>query len=183
MNYDNYINNSIKAIPPSGIRRFFDIANEMDDVISLSIGEPDFQTPWHIRDEGIRSLEKGKTWYSPNRGFSELLNGISDYFERKFGVKYEADKQVLVTVGGSEAIDLAFRTLVNEGEEVIIPEPSFVCYEPLTVMAGGKPVIIKTKNEDSFRLKAKDLEAAITPKSKLFFIPYPNNPTCAIMAK
>lgn len=183
MNYDNYINNSIKAIPPSGIRRFFDIANEMDDVISLSIGEPDFQTPWHIRDEGIRSLEKGKTWYSPNRGFSELLNGISDYFERKFGVKYEADKQVLVTVGGSEAIDLAFRTLVNEGEEVIIPEPSFVCYEPLTVMAGGKPVIIKTKNEDSFRLKAKDLEAAITPKSKLLVLPYPNNPTGAIMAK
>lgn len=183
MNYDNYINNSIKTIPPSGIRRFFDIANEMDDVISLSIGEPDFQTPWHIRDEGIRSLEKGKTWYSPNRGFSELLNGISDYFERKFGVKYEADKQILVTVGGSEAIDLAFRTLVNEGEEVIIPEPSFVCYEPLTVMAGGKPVIIKTKNEDSFRLKAKDLEAAITPKSKLLVLPYPNNPTGAIMAK
>lgn len=183
IDYDKYLNDHIKTVKPSGIRKFFDIANEMDDVISLSIGEPDFQTPWHIRDEGIKSLEKGKTWYSPNRGFMELRQEIANYYERRFGVPYDAKKQTLVTVGGSEAIDLAFRTLVQQGDEVIIPEPSFVCYEPLAVMAGGTPVIIKTKNEDNFRLKAKDLEAAITPKSKLLVLPFPNNPTGAIMEK
>ncbi|HCI59803.1 MAG TPA: pyridoxal phosphate-dependent aminotransferase [Ruminococcus sp.] len=155
----------------------------MDDVISLSIGEPDFQTPWHIRDEGIKSLEKGKTWYSPNRGFMELRQEIANYYERRFGIPYDYKNQTLVTVGGSEAIDLAFRTLVQQGDEVIIPEPSFVCYEPLAVMAGGTPVIIRTKNEDNFRLKAKDLEAAITPKSKLLVLPFPNNPTGAIMER
>lgn len=183
IDYDKYLNDSIKTVNPSGIRKFFDIANEMDDVISLSIGEPDFQTPWHIREEGIKSLEKGKTWYSPNRGFADLLNEISNYYERRFNVKYEAKTQTLVTVGGSEAIDLAFRTLIQPGDEVIIPEPSFVCYEPLTIMAGGVPVIINTKNEDNFRLKAEDLEKAITPKSKLLVLPFPNNPTGAIMEK
>lgn len=183
IDYEKYLNDSIKSIKPSGIRKFFDIANEMDDVISLSIGEPDFQTPWHIREEGIKSLEKGKTWYSPNKGFAELREEISKYYNRRFNVYYEPKKQTLVTVGGSEAIDLAFRTLVQPGDEVIIPEPSFVCYEPLAVMAGGKPVIINTKNEDNFRLKASDLEKAITEKSKLLVLPFPNNPTGAIMEK
>lgn len=183
MNYDKYINNRIQSIPPSGIRRFFDIGNEMENVISLSIGEPDFQTPWHIRDEGIRSLEKGKTWYTPNRGFAELREEIANYFDRKFNVKYDPSEQVLVTVGGSEAIDLAFRTLISKGDEVIIPQPSFVCYEPLAVMAEGTPVIINTKSEDHFRLKPDDLKVAITPKSKLLVLPFPNNPTGAIMTK
>ena len=183
IDYDKYLNDHIKTVKPSGIRKFFDIANEMDDVISLSIGEPDFQTPWHIRDEGIKSLEKGKTWYSPNRGFMELRQEIANYYERRFGIPYDYKNQTLVTVGGSEAIDLAFRTLVQQGDEVIIPEPSFVCYEPLAVMAGGTPVIIRTKNEDNFRLKAKDLEAAITPKSKLLVLPFPNNPTGANMER
>lgn len=183
IDYDKYLNDHIKTVKPSGIRKFFDIANEMDDVISLSIGEPDFQTPWHIRDEGIKSLEKGKTWYSPNRGFMELRQEIANYYERRFGIPYDYKNQTLVTVGGSEAIDLALRTLVQQGDEVIIPEPSFVCYEPLAVMAGGTPIIIRTKNEDNFRLKAKDLEAAITPKSKLLVLPFPNNPTGAIMER
>lgn len=183
MDYDKYFNKKIMTVKPSGIRKFFDIANEMDDVISLSIGEPDFQTPWHIREEGISSLEKGKTWYSPNRGFQELRQEISNYYQRRYGITYDAKTQSVVTVGGSEAIDLAFRSLVQEGDEVIIPEPSFVCYEPLTVMAGGTPVIIKTKNEDNFRLKACDLEKAITDKTKLLVLPFPNNPTGAIMEK
>ena len=183
IDYDKYLNDHIRTVKPSGIRKFFDIANEMDDVISLSIGEPDFHTPWHIRDEGIKNLEKGKTWYSPNRGFMELRQEIANYYERRFGIPYDYKNQTLVTVGGSEAIDLAFRTLVQQGDEVIIPEPSFVCYEPLAVMAGGTPVIIRTKNEDNFRLKAKDLEAAITPKSKLLVLPFPNNPTGAIMER
>ena len=183
IDYQKYFNDEIKTVKPSGIRRFFDIANEMDDVISLSIGEPDFQTPWHIRDEGIKSLEKGRTWYSPNRGFSELLSEICEYYKRRFKVSYNSKNQALVTVGGSEAIDLAFRTLVQKGDEVIIPQPSFVCYEPLTVMAGGTPVIINIKNEDNFRLKAADLEAVVTDKTKLLVLPFPNNPTGAIMEK
>ncbi len=183
INYDNYLNSTIRSVSPSGIRKFFDIANEMDDVISLSIGEPDFQTPWHIRDEGVKTLVKGKTWYSPNRGFADLLKEISQYYSRRFSLDYSPADQALVTVGGSEAIDLALRTLVNPGDEVIIPQPSFVCYNPLTVMAGGIPVVINTKNEDEFRLKAADLEAAITPKTKLLVLPFPNNPTGAIMEK
>lgn len=183
MEYSKYMNSGIRSVSPSGIRKFFDIANEMQDVISLSIGEPDFQTPWHIRDEGIRSLEKGKTWYSPNRGFADLLKEISDYYKRRFGITYSPTTQTLVTVGGSEAIDLCFRTMIERGDEVIIPQPSFVCYEPLTVMAGGVPVIINTKNEDNFRLKADDLRAAITDKTKLLVLPFPNNPTGAIMEK
>ena len=183
MEYSKYMNSSIQSVSPSGIRKFFDIANEMQDVISLSIGEPDFQTPWHIRDEGIRSLEKGKTWYSPNRGFADLLKEITAYYQRRFGITYSSSTQTLVTVGGSEAIDLCFRTLIERGDEVIIPQPSFVCYEPLTVMAGGVPVIINTKNEDNFRLKADDLRAAITDRTKLLVLPFPNNPTGAIMEK
>ena len=183
MEYSKYMNSGIRSVSPSGIRKFFDIANEMQDVISLSIGEPDFQTPWHIRDEGIRSLEKGKTWYSPNRGFADLLKEITNYYQRRFGITYSPTTQTLVTVGGSEAIDLCFRTMIERGDEVIIPQPSFVCYEPLTVMAGGVPVIINTKNEDNFRLKADDLRAAITDKTKLLVLPFPNNPTGAIMEK
>lgn len=183
IDYSKYLNDKIQFIKPSGIRKFFDIANEMDNVISLSIGEPDFQTPWHIRDEGIDSLKKGKTWYSPNRGFSELLKEICNYYKRRFNLTYDDKTQTLVTVGGSEGIDLSFRALIENGDEVIIPEPSFVCYEPLTVMAGGTPVIINTKNEDNFRLKADDLRAAITDKTKLLVLPYPNNPTGAIMER
>ena len=183
MDYQKYMNTRIQSVQPSGIRKFFDIANEMKDVISLSIGEPDFQTPWHIRDEGIRSLTKGKTWYSPNRGFADLLNEITKYYERRFGITYSPTKQALVTVGGSEAIDLVLRVLVDEGDEVIIPQPSFVCYHPLTVMAGGVPVVINTKNEDNFRLRADDLRAAITDKTKLLVLPFPNNPTGAIMER
>ena len=183
MEYSKYMNSSIQSVSPSGIRKFFDIANEMQDVISLSIGEPDFQTPWHIRDEGIRSLEKGKTWYSPNRGFADLLKEITAYYQRRFGITYSPTTQTLVTVGGSEAIDLCFRTLIERGDEVIIPQPSFVCYEPLTVMAGGVPVIINTKNEDNFRLKADDHRAAITDRTKLLVLPSPNNPTGATMEK
>ncbi len=183
MDYSNYLNRKIQSVKPSGIRKFFDIANEMDDVISLSIGEPDFQTPWHIRDEGIRSLEKGKTWYSPNRGFSDLLVEISKYYDRRFGLTYHPSTQVLVTVGGSEAIDLTFRALLNPGDEVIIPQPSFVCYGPLTTMADGVPVPLCTKAEDNFRLKADDLRAAITENTKLLVLPFPNNPTGAIMER
>lgn len=183
IDYEKYLNKTIMSVKPSGIRKFFDIANEMDDVISLSVGEPDFQTPWHIREKGIKSLEKGKTWYTPNRGFAELCQEISNYYERKCGLKYNPSTQTLVTVGGSEAIDLAFRSLVEQGDEVIIPTPSFVCYEPLATMAGGIPVVINTKNEDNFRLKAEDLERVITPKSKLLVLPFPNNPTGAIMER
>lgn len=183
IDYQKFFNNRVTTVKPSGIRKFFDIANEMDDVISLSIGEPDFQTPWHIRDEGIKSLENGKTWYSPNRGFNDLRVQISEYYKRRYGITYDDKTQVLVTVGGSEAIDLTFRALVQEGDEVIIPQPSFVCYEPLTVMAGGTPVIINTKNENEFRLTAEELESAITDKTKLLVLPFPNNPTGAIMER
>lgn len=183
VDYEKMLNSKIQKIKPSGIRRFFDIANEMDHVISLSIGEPDFKTPWHVREEGIRSLEKGKTWYSPNRGFANLRNEISNYFNRRFNVQYNPDKEVLVTVGGSEAIDACIRCMVDPGEEVLIPQPSFVCYEPLAQMADAVPVIIETKAENSFRLTAEELENHITPKSKLLILPFPNNPTGAVMRR
>lgn len=183
MDYQSLLNDKIKEIKPSGIRRFFDIANEMEDVISLSIGEPDFSTPWHVREAGIASLQKGKTWYTPNRGFSDLRREISGYFERRFGVYYAPESDVLVTVGGSEAIDLCIRVLINPGEEVLIPQPSFVCYEPLTIMAGGVPVIMKTKAENEFRLTAEELESHITERTKLLVLPYPNNPTGAVMRR
>ena len=183
VDYDKILNSKIQKIKPSGIRRFFDIANEMDHVISLSIGEPDFKTPWHVREEGIRSLEKGKTWYSPNRGFANLRNEISRYFKRRFNVEYNPDSEVLVTVGGSEAIDACIRCVVEEGEEVLIPQPSFVCYEQLAQMADAKTVIIETKAENNFRLTPEELESHITPKSKLLILPFPNNPTGAVMRR
>lgn len=183
IDYSTILNPQVQALKPSGIRRFFDIASEMDDVISLSIGEPDFTTPWHIREEGIRSLEKGKTWYSPNRGFEQLRVEIARYMNRRYGLEYDQKSQVLVTVGGSEAIDMAIRALVCPGDEVIIVEPSFVCYDPLARMAGGVPVPIATTEETKFRLTAQQLEAAITPKSKLLVLPFPSNPTGAVMRR
>lgn len=183
IDYQSFLNKEITQIKPSGIRRFFDIASEMKEVISLSIGEPDFSTPWHVRQEGIKTLEQGKTWYSPNRGFTELREEICKWIERKYHVSYHADTDVLVTVGGSEAIDLCIRCLINPGDEVLIPEPSFVCYVPMTEMAKGKPVIIETKAEDQFRLTAKALREKITPKSKLLILPFPNNPTGAVMRR
>ena len=181
IDYSKKINNTLKSIKPSGIRKFFDIANELEDVISLSVGEPDFHTPWHIREEGIYSLEKGRTRYTPNKGFIKLREEISAYLKRKFELDYSAEKEILVTVGGSEAIDLCIRALINKGDEVLIPEPSFVCYVPITEMAGGVPVTIKTTAENKFKLKVEDLEKAVTEKTKLLVLPYPNNPTGGIM--
>ncbi len=181
MNYEALTNPVLRQLKPSGIRKFFDIANEMEDVITLSIGEPDFSTPWHIRQEGIRSLEKGKTWYTANAGLLRLRESIAGYVERHIGVTYDPKSEVLVTVGGSEAIDLCFRSLICPGDEVLIPQPSFVCYEPLTAMAGGVPVPIVTRAEDGFRLTAEALRAALTPKTKLLVLPYPNNPTGGVM--
>ena len=183
IDYSTRMNPNVQALKPSGIRKFFDIANEMEDVISLSIGEPDFVTPWHIRQEGIRSLEDGKTWYSPNRGFMELREEICKWFKRHYHVQYEPKTECLVTVGGSEAIDSCIRCLVCPGDEVLIPQPSFVCYQPLTEMAGGIPVILETKAKNGFRLTPEELKAAITPKTKLLILPYPNNPTGAVMRR
>ncbi len=183
MNYDKLMNGTLAELKPSGIRKFFDIAAEMEDVISLSVGEPDFSTPWHIREEAIRTLEKGRTWYSPNAGFLALREAISGYVNRHSHVVYDPKTEVLVTVGGSEAIDLCFRALIAPGDEVLIPEPAFVCYDPLTRMAGGVPVPLVTKAEDAFRLRADVVAAAITPKTKLLVLPYPNNPTGAIMPR
>ncbi|MDD6645539.1 MAG: aminotransferase class I/II-fold pyridoxal phosphate-dependent enzyme [Oscillospiraceae bacterium] len=183
MDYQKVINRKIQSVKPSGIRKFFDIASEMDNVISLSVGEPDFKTPWHVREEGINSLQMGKTWYTPNRGFTALREEISNYYSRRFNLKYDPATQVLVTVGGSEAIDVAIRCLAGPGDEVIIPQPSFVCYEPLTLMAGATPVLMDTKVENEFRVVPEDLEKAITDKTKLLILPYPNNPTGGIMEK
>ena len=183
MDYQKVINSKIQSVKPSGIRKFFDIASEMDNVISLSVGEPDFKTPWHVREEGINSLQLGKTWYTPNRGFTALREEISNYYNRRFNLKYDPATQVLVTVGGSEAIDVAIRCLAGPGDEVIIPQPSFVCYEPLTLMAGATPVLMDTKVENEFRVVPEDLEKAITDKTKLLILPYPNNPTGGIMEK
>ena len=183
MNYDEILNQTLRVLKPSGIRRFFDIANEMEDVISLSIGEPDFSTPWHIRQEGIRTLEAGKTWYSPNAGLMKLREAIAAYVQRHSGVTYSSKDEILVTVGGSEAIDLGFRALLNPGDEVLIPEPCFVCYEPLSRMAGGVAVPIVTRAEDGFRLTAAALRAAITPRTKMLVLPFPNNPTGGVMRR
>ncbi|MCM1123632.1 MAG: aminotransferase class I/II-fold pyridoxal phosphate-dependent enzyme [Eubacterium sp.] len=171
------------ALKPSGIRKFFDIVNEMDDAISLGVGEPDFDTPWHIRDEGIYSLEKGRTFYTSNAGLKELKEEICHYTKRKQGVTYDPVHEVLVTVGGSEAIDIGMRAVVNPGDEVLIPQPSFVSYEPCAIMAGGVPVIIELKAENEFRLTAQELEDAITEKTKMLVLPFPNNPTGAIMER
>ncbi len=177
------LNPTVYNIPPSGIRKFFDVASEMDDVISLGVGEPDFVTPWHIRDEGILSLEQGRTYYTSNSGLKELRSEISAYLNRRFNLSYNPLEQILVTVGGSEAIDLLIRTVIKPGDEVLIPEPAFVCYKPITALAGGKPVTIVTKAENEFRLTAEELKAAITPKTKVLVLPFPNNPTGAIMRR
>ncbi len=177
------LNPVVKDIPPSGIRKFFDIAAEMEDAISLGVGEPDFVTPWHIRDEGIFSLEKGMTYYTSNSGLKELRMEITRYLKRRFSLNYDALSQVVVTVGGSEAIDLCIRSVIAPGDEVLIPEPCFVCYRPITTLSGGVPVSIVTKAENDFRLTADELKAAITPKTKLLVLPFPNNPTGAIMSK
>ncbi len=182
IDYENTVCRAVRDLKPSGIRKFFDIAAEMEDVISLSIGEPDFVTPWHIREAGIISLEQGKTHYTSNAGIVELREEIAQYLDRRFKMKYDAD-QIILTVGGSEGIDVAIRTLVEPGDEVLIPEPSFVCYDPLTRLAGGIPRPIITREEDQFRLTAKALKEAITPKTKLLILPFPNNPTGAIMTK
>lgn len=183
IDYSSLLNDKAKGVKPSGIRKFFDIANEMQEVISLSVGEPDFSTPWHVRKVGIDSLDKGKTWYSPNRGFIELRNSICDYYKRRFNLEYDPKTDVVVTVGGSEAIDLCIRSLVNPGEEVLIPEPCFVAYEPITCITGGVPVHIQTYQEDQFRLAPESLKKHITPKTKLLILPYPNNPTGAVMRR
>jgi len=180
-NINNFINSTISGMQPSGIRKFFDIVNTMDDAISLGVGEPDFITPWHIRDAGVYSLEKGQTYYTSNAGLIELREEICKYV-KKFDLNYSPD-EVLVTVGGSEAIDLTMRTIISPGDEVIIPEPSFVCYKPCTLMAGGIPVTIETKAENAFKLTAEELKEKITPKTKLLVLSYPNNPTGAIMNK
>ncbi len=179
----NPLSDKITNIKPSGIRRFFDIVSEMEDAISLGVGEPDFDTPWHIRDEGIYSLEKGKTFYTSNAGIKELRQEICNYYGRKQGVVYNPLTEALVTVGGSEGIDLALRCMLNPGDEVIIPTPCYVSYEPCTVMADGVPVILPLKNENQFRLTPEELEGAITEKTKILILAFPNNPTGAIMEK
>ena len=179
----NPLSSTIVNIKPSGIRKFFDIASEMDDVISLGVGEPDFDTPWHIRDEGIYSLEKGKTSYTSNAGLKELKEEIAKFLNRHYELKYDPNKEIIVTVGGSEAIDIAMRAMLDPGDEVLIPQPSYVSYEPCCILANGTPVIIELKAENEFRLTAEELEAAITPKTKLLVLPFPNNPTGAIMER
>lgn len=179
----NPLSDKIIDIKPSGIRKFFDIVSEMDDAISLGVGEPDFDTPWHIRDEGIYSLEKGRTFYTSNAGLKELKIEICNYLERRFHLTYNYANEVLVTVGGSEAIDIALRTMVNPGDEVLIPQPSYVSYEPCAVLADAVPVIINLKAENEFRLTAQELRDAITEKTKVLVLPFPNNPTGAIMEK
>ncbi len=181
MNYDELLSPAAKEMRPSGIRKFFDLAADMPHCISLGVGEPDFKTPWSVRDAGIRSLEQGRTKYTANAGLKELRAEVCNYLARRFELNYEP-QNVLVTVGGSEAIDLAIRALVKPGDEVIIPEPCFVCYEPITQLVGGVPVHIATRAEDEFRLTAEQLKAAITPRTKLLIFPYPNNPTGAVMS-
>ena len=181
VNYSELYSDRVKIVKPSGIRKFFDIVATMDGAISLGVGEPDFETPWQIRRAGITSLEKGKTFYTSNWGLAELRAEIANKIKQRHGVEYNPDKEVLVTVGGSEAIDNTIRAFVSAGDEVLIPEPSFVCYTPLTIMAGGIPVTIPTVAEDEFKLTPERLRAAITPKTKLLVLPFPNNPTGAIM--
>lgn len=183
MDYSKVITETVRDIKPSGIRRFFDIASSMKDVISLGVGEPDFQTPWQVRKAGINSLEKGKTKYTSNKGDSKLVAEISNYMERKYSVSYSPEMDIFVTVGGSEAIDACIRAIVSNGDEVIIPQPSYVCYEPITKLAGGVPVIINTKAENDFKVTPEELRKAISDKTKLLILPYPCNPTGAIMEK
>ena len=183
MNLDKLVNPTVDSLPPSGIRKFFDVVSMMEDAISLGVGEPDFVTPWAIREAGIYSLESGQTYYTANSGLMELREEICHYMKRKYDVTYDAKTQVLVSVGGSEAIDAMIRSVVCPGDEVLIPEPCFVCYKPLTVMAGGVPVTIETKEEDNFRLTPEQLKEKITDKTKLLILPFPNNPTGGVMSK
>ena len=179
----NPLADKVTTIKPSGIRKFFDIVQEIDDAISLGVGEPDFDTPWHIRDEGIYSLEKGRTFYTSNSGLKELRTEVCNYLKRSQGVTYDQATQVFITVGGSEAIDLAMRAMVNPGDEVLIPQPSYVSYEPCAILADAKPVIINLKEENEFRLTPQEILEKVTDKTKLLVLPYPNNPTGAIMEK
>ena len=179
----NPLADKIVDIKPSGIRKFFDIVNEMEDAISLGVGEPDFDTPWHIRDEGIYSLEKSRTFYTSNAGLKELRVEIANYLDRRFGLNYHPEQEMLITVGGSEAIDIAMRAMLDPGDEVLIPQPSYVSYVPCAVLANGVPVIIELKAENEFRLTAEELETAITPKTKLLVLPFPNNPTGSVMER
>jgi aminotransferase len=181
MNYE--LSKTVENIKPSGIRKFFDIVSEMKDAISLGVGEPDFETPWHIRDEGIYALEKGKTFYTSNAGLKTLREEIAHYLKRTQNISYNPIKEILVTVGGSEAIDIGLRAIINQGDEVIIPQPSYVSYEPCAILAGAKPVIVNLKAENEFRLTAHELENSITDKTKILILPYPNNPTGAIMGR
>ena len=183
MDYDKLIAPAAAAMRPSGIRKFFDLAAEMPECISLGVGEPDFKTPWAVREAGIESLEHGRTRYTSNAGLKELRAEISRYLERRMNLRYDPMRQILVTVGGSEAIDMCIRTLVKPGDEVIIPEPCFVCYEPITTLSGGVPVHVACRQEDEFRLRAEALKAAITPKTKLVIMPFPNNPTGAAITR
>ena len=183
IDYSKVLSQTVVETPKSGIRKFFDLMSTMNDVVGLTVGEPDFQTPWHIREAGIQSLEKGRTYYTANAGLMELRSEIANYMSRRFNVSYNSTSEVIVTVGGSEAIDIAFRSVIETGDEVIIPTPSFVCYAPLVRIAGGVPVILETKFEDKFKINPEALKAAITPKTKMLVLPYPNNPTGAIMTK
>lgn len=179
----NFLSDKSVGLKPSGIRKFFDIVSEMPDAISLGVGEPDFDTPWHIREEGIYSLEKGRTFYTSNAGLKDLKVEICRYLKRRMGLDYDADQNVLVTVGGSEAIDIAMRAILNPGDEVLIPQPSYVSYEPCCILADGVPVIVELKEENQFRLTPEQLLEAITDKTKILVMPFPNNPTGAIMER
>ena len=183
MTYDRYLNPSIAAVPPSGIRRFFDLASTMKDTISLGVGEPDFVTPYHIRNAAINSILDGETQYTPNRGLLPLRREISRYLADRFGTEYDPETDILVTVGASEGIDIALRALVAPGDEVLVPEPSYVSYSPSVIFAGGTPVGVKTEQRDQFRLTAENVRAAITPRTKALILPYPNNPTGGIMGR
>ena len=183
MNYRRFLNPAIAAVPPSGIRRFFDLASTMKDVISLGVGEPDFKTPYHIRNAAINSLIDGETQYTPNRGLLSLRREIAFYLKVRYGVAYDPEKEILVTIGASEAIDVALRAMLSPGDEVLVPEPSYVSYAPGVIFAGGTPVPVVTRQEDDFRLRPRQMEAAITPRTRLLILPYPNNPTGGIMER
>ena len=183
MNYDKLLSKTVLEMKPSGIRRFFDIANTMEGVISLGVGEPDFKTPWQIRSAGVRSLEYGSTRYTSNKGLEELRGEISRYVCRKYRLDYDPSTEILITVGGSEGIDAAIRAIINPGDEVIIPQPSYVCYEPITRLAGGVPVILNTKAENDFKVTPCELLSLITDKTKAIILPYPSNPTGAVMER
>lgn len=183
MQYDDFINPTLSAVKPSGIRKFFSIAEEMDNVISLGVGEPDFLTPWHIRQQGIDTLERGSTRYTANAGLISLREEICAFYQRKYDLEYNAKNEVLVTVGGSEGIDMCIRTLICPGDEVLVVEPSFVCYKPIVEVCGGKAVPLVTKNKNNFRVTTEELENAITDKTKMIIFPYPNNPTGAVMRR